>query len=250
MYVPPAASAPSVRCTHRVVEERMEMDEGAAAVMNSGARAKSPCPGAGNRFALEEEFQNVKNVSEPPSPNVDDAPNEHPVVKGRLAQLEWEDRILLDQAIVTKQTILKHAEHICKLERTMRAICELILEARPNEEVPKPTGPTPELGLPKPPEVIMRRDSFCMPPPAPQVMVNPLTGLLPTPAILMAGEQFPNPPPAPQLLVQPDARHCHGHQIHHLHHPQHHHQHHYEHNHQHQHKHHHQHRPHWMARRG
>ena len=55
------------------------------------------------------------------------------------------NKILLDQGIVTKQTMLKHAEHICKMERNMRAICEFILEARPKEEEPrvamqKPTG--------------------------------------------------------------------------------------------------------------
>ena len=100
----------------------------------SGARAAAASRGTGNRFVLVEEFPNVKSVSDPPFTNVDDAPSEHSVVEGRLAQLEWENKILLDQAVVTKQTMLKHAEHISKLAQTMRAICELILEARPKEE--------------------------------------------------------------------------------------------------------------------
>ena len=40
-----------------------------------------------------------------------------------MAQLECEIKILVDQALVTKQTMLKRAEHIRKLERTMRAFC-------------------------------------------------------------------------------------------------------------------------------
>ena len=94
-------------------------------------------PETGNRFALVEEFRNVKSVSDPPSPNVADAPSEHSRVEGCLAQLECENKILLDQAVVTKQTMLKHAEHLHKLQRTMRATCEFILEARPKEEAPK-----------------------------------------------------------------------------------------------------------------
>ena len=247
----PAASAPSVRRTHQVVEERMEMDEEAAAVTSSGPRATAPSPGKGNRFALVEEVPNVKSVSDPPSLNVEDAPSEHSGLEGRLAQLEWENKIPLDQAVVTKQTMLKHAEHTRKLERTMRATCELILEARPKEEeAPKPTGPAPQAGLPLPPKVIMRGEPFCIPPPAPQLLVqhstyaeqwqgqaDPPTGLPPAPATLMAGELFPFLLPAPQLLAQLDARHGHSHQRH-----QHHHQHFHQHHHQHRqhHRHHHQ----------
>ena len=130
---PPAASAPSVHRTHRVVEERIEMDEEAAAVTSSGTRATAASLGSGNRFVLVEEFLNVRSVSDPPSPDVEDAASEHSGVEGRLAQLEWEKNPL-DQAVVTKQTMLQHAEHICKLERAMLALCELILEARPKEE--------------------------------------------------------------------------------------------------------------------
>ena len=35
---------------------------------------------------------------------------------------------------MTNQIMRKHAEHIRKLEQTMRTICELILEASPKEE--------------------------------------------------------------------------------------------------------------------
>ena len=97
------------------------MYEEAAAVVNSGAWATAPSPGTGNLFALVEEFLNIRSVSDPPSRNAEDAPSEHSGVEGRLAQLDWEDKILLDKAVVTKQTMLKHAEHISKLERTMRA---------------------------------------------------------------------------------------------------------------------------------
>ena len=102
----------------------MGMDEEAAAATSSGAQATAPSPGTGNWFALVEEFPNVNSVPDPPSPNVADALSEHSVVEGRLAQLEWENKILLDQAVVTKQTMLKHAEHIRKVERTMGAICK------------------------------------------------------------------------------------------------------------------------------
>ena len=189
-----------------------------------------------------EEVLNVKSVSEPCnnplSPNMEDAPSEQSCVEGRLAQLDWENKIVLDQAVVTKQRILNHAEHIRQLERTLRAICGLILESQPKEEEPrggtqKPTGAIPQVGLPLPPEVIMRRESFPMQPTAPQPLerwqglANPPTGLLPTPATLMAGEPSPIPPPAAQLLAQLDARYIHSHrQHHHQHHRQHHQQHH------------------------
>ena len=93
---PPAASAPPVHHTCQVVEERMEMDVEAAAVTSSGGRTTAPRPGAGKRFALVEEFWNVKSASDPPSQNMEDAPSEQLVVEGQLAQQEWEIRILLD----------------------------------------------------------------------------------------------------------------------------------------------------------
>ena len=74
----------------------MEMDEEVAAVTSSGAQATAPSPGACNRFALVEEFLNVKSVPDPPSQNVKDTPSEHSGVEGRLAQLEWENKILVD----------------------------------------------------------------------------------------------------------------------------------------------------------
>ena len=48
---------------------------------------------------------------------------------------------------MAKQTRKKHAERRHNVERTMRAICELILELRPKEEEPrraalKPAGQT------------------------------------------------------------------------------------------------------------
>ena len=147
----------------------MEMDKEAAAVTTSGARATVPSPVTGNRFALVEEFTNVKSVSDPPSPNVEDAPSEHSGVGWRLAQMGLENKILLDQAVVTKQTMLKHAEHIRKLERTRRAVCELIPKVHPKgAESPKPTRPGTQVGLPPRLEVIMRGEPFPMPPPAPQ----------------------------------------------------------------------------------
>ena len=72
------------------------MDEEAAVATNSDARATAPSPGTGNRLALLEELLNVKSVFDPPSPNVEDAPSEHSVVEGRLAQLEFKHKILLD----------------------------------------------------------------------------------------------------------------------------------------------------------
>ena len=88
---------------------------------SSSTRATAASLGSGNRFVLVEEFSNVRTVSEPPSPDVEDAPSEHSGVEGRLAQLDWEKNPL-GQAVVTKQTVLQHAEHIRKLERAMRAI--------------------------------------------------------------------------------------------------------------------------------
>ena len=147
---PPAASARSVHRTHRVVEEHMEKDEETAAVTSSGARATVLSPGTGSGFVLVEEFRNVKSVLDAPSPNLEDDPSEHSGVEGRLAQLECSNKILLDQAVVTKQTMLKHAEHIRKLKRTLWAICDLKLAARrKKEEVPKPTGPAPQVGEPR-----------------------------------------------------------------------------------------------------
>ena len=195
------------------------MDEEEAATRSSGARATAPRPRTGKRFEVVEEFLNVNSVSDPLSPNVEDAASEHSGVEGCLAQLEWENKILLDQAVVTRETMLKHAEHIRKVEQTMRAIFELIPEARPKEEEDrKPRGSAPQVGLPPPPEVIMRGEPFFMPRPAPQLLVqhsahaeqwqgqaDPPTGLPPAPATLMAGDLFPIPPPAPQLLVQLDA---------------------------------------------
>ena len=135
-------------------------------------------------------------------------------------------------AVVTKQTRTKHAEHIRTLERTMRAICELIFKARP--KVQEPTGRTQQVGLLPPLEVMMRGESFPMPPPVPQLLAqrsaqpqsakqwqehaSPPTGLLPSPATLKAGEQFPIWPPAPQLLAQLDPQHGHSHQHHQHHH--------------------------------
>ena len=124
-------------------------------------------------------------------------------MEGRLAQLACENKRLLDQAFVTKQTMVKHAERIRKLERTVRAICELVLESRPKEEETRgaalrPKGPTPQVGLSPPQEVTMREEPFPMPPPTPQLLAqqsaqpqpaeqwrghgNPSTGLPPTPA--------------------------------------------------------------------
>ena len=59
----------------------------------------------------------------------------------------------------------------------MLVICEVTLDAYPKEEEPlgapqKPTSPTLEVGLPPPPEVIMRREPFPMPPSAPQLVVQ------------------------------------------------------------------------------
>ena len=154
----------------------MEMDEEAAVVTSSRALATAPRPGAGNQFALVEEFPNVKSVSDLPSLNVEDAPSERSGVEGRLAQPELENRILLDQAVMAKQTMMKHAEHIRRLEETMHAICELILEARPQEEeqrgrAQEPTGPT-QVGSSPAPEVIMSGEQFLMPPPAPQLLAQ------------------------------------------------------------------------------
>ena len=116
-HAQPTTSTPSVHRLHRVVKERMEMDEEAAGAMISDARATAPSRGADNRFALVEEFPNTKSVSDPSSPNVEDAPSERSGVEGRLAQLEWENKVLLDQMVVAKQTMLKHAEHIRKLQQ-------------------------------------------------------------------------------------------------------------------------------------
>ena len=198
----------------------MGKDEDTGAATSSGAQATAPSPGTGNWFALVEEFPNVKSVSDPPSPNMEDAPSEHSGVEGRLTHLEWEDKILLDQAIVTKQTMLKHAEHIRKLERTMRAICELILQARPKEEeARKVTGPAPEVGLLPPTDVIVCGEPFAMPPPAPQFLAqycalaeqwqgqaNPPTGMPPAPATLMTREPFPirHPHPSSWHSLMPD----------------------------------------------
>ena len=88
------------------------MDEEAAAVTSCCARATAPSPGAGNWFAMVEEFPNVKSVWDPPSRNAEDAPSEHSGVGGRPAQLERENKILLDPAVVAKQTMVNNAEHI------------------------------------------------------------------------------------------------------------------------------------------
>ena len=78
-------------------------------------------------------------------------------------------------------------------------------------------GSSPQVGLPPPPEVIMRGQSFLMPLPVPQLLAqhsckadqwqgqaDPPTGLPPAPATLMADEAFPIPAPAPKLLAQFD----------------------------------------------
>ena len=136
------------------------MDEEAAAMMSSGPRPPVPSPGAGGRLTLVEELPSVKIVSEPPSPNLEDAPSERVGVERRLPQLEWETKILWFQAIVAKQTLKKHMKHICHLDPTMRAMCELIVESRSSEEearspTQKPTGPSPQVGLPVPLEMII-----------------------------------------------------------------------------------------------
>ena len=51
----------------------MVMEGQTAAVTSSGARATAPISGFGDRFALAEEFLNVKSVSDPQSPNMEDA---------------------------------------------------------------------------------------------------------------------------------------------------------------------------------
>ena len=73
----------------------MKVDEEAAAVRSLGARTTDPSPSAGNRFPLVEELLNVKSVSDPPSPNVKDAPSEHSGAEERLAQLQSEKEVLL-----------------------------------------------------------------------------------------------------------------------------------------------------------
>ena len=65
---------------------------------------------------------------------MEDAPSEYSGVERRVIELEWENKILLDQPVGAKQTLIKHTEHIRKLERTLRTICELILEARTKDE--------------------------------------------------------------------------------------------------------------------
>ena len=128
---PPEASAPSVNRTHRLVDKRMLMDKEPSAVTSLGARATGPSLGASNRFALVGKFPDGKSVSDPLFPNVKDAPSEYSGVAERLAQLEWKNQILLDQAVMVKQTMLKHAEDIREFDWGMWAICDLIPEARP-----------------------------------------------------------------------------------------------------------------------
>ena len=94
----------------------MEIDEEAAGVTRSGARATAPCPKTGDPFCAGGGVPERQNRVR--SPNVEDAPSEHSGVEGRLPQLEWQNKILVD----SKQTMLKHAEHIPKLEQIMRAM--------------------------------------------------------------------------------------------------------------------------------
>ena len=60
---PFATPAPSIHRTHRVDEERMQMDEEAVAATGSGARATAPSSGTGNWFPLVEDFLILKSVS-------------------------------------------------------------------------------------------------------------------------------------------------------------------------------------------
>ena len=99
------------------------MDEEAATMTSSDAQVRTPSSGADRRLALVHEFPNVKTVSDPRSPNVEDAPSERVGVEERLGELEWENKILPDQAVLAKQTLKKHAKQICKQKRTTRAIC-------------------------------------------------------------------------------------------------------------------------------
>ena len=84
------------------------MEKEVAALMSSGAQTRAASPGANGRCALVEEFPNTKSVFDPPSAKVDDGFSEHWAVEGPLSQLEGENKIVLDEAIVAKQTPKKH----------------------------------------------------------------------------------------------------------------------------------------------
>ena len=92
------------------------------------------CTGNSPQFRNQQTFCAVGGVPDrqkcvrPPSPNVEDTSSEHSGVEGRRPQLESENKILLGQGVVTKQTILTHAVGIRKVGRTVRAICEWLLE--------------------------------------------------------------------------------------------------------------------------
>ena len=83
---------------------------------SSSAWLPAHSPGRHRRFALVEEFGNNKSVSDSPSPNVEDKPREHLGVEGRLPQLELEHKILLDQAVVAKQTLTAVSQSLHELQ--------------------------------------------------------------------------------------------------------------------------------------
>ena len=64
------------------------MDEKVAALKSLGARAPAPNPSAIGWFALLEEFWNIKSVSDPLFPNVEDMPSERSGGAGRLTNFE------------------------------------------------------------------------------------------------------------------------------------------------------------------
>ena len=146
----------------------------------------------------------VKSVLDPPFSSVEDAPSEHSRVEGRLAKLEWENKIFLGQVVVTKHT------EACEAYLQVRAdhAGNLRVDTRtpPKRGGPKFTVSTPEVELPPPLEVIMHAKPVAMPPPAAQLLAqhsaqpqaagqshghaNLPTGLPPTPATLMVGEHI------------------------------------------------------------
>ena len=112
------------------------MEGGAADRKCSGAPVRACSPGSQHRFALVEESPNTERVSDSLSPNMEGAPSKRLAVAGWLTRPGWHNTILMDHAVVAKQTLKNHSEQIGKSERTMRAIYELILDSHP--EVPSP----------------------------------------------------------------------------------------------------------------
>ena len=138
---------------------------------------------------------------------MEEAPSERLRCGNWLLQLEWENKMLLDQAVVARQTLKNHLELIDKLEQTTRPIYELVNDLHPKGEEPcsaaqMPIGRSAQVGPSPPPEVIMRRKPFSMTlaqqPIQPQLAeqkqeyANPPAGLPPPQAALMAGEDFPS----------------------------------------------------------